>query len=578
MSRPVSPRESNGRTPRKIIVVGGVAGGMSVAARARRLDENAEILVFERGRDVSFSNCSLPFHLSGIIPDARSLVLMTPPAFAAQYNIEVRTRHEVIRINRAEKTVTVANLVAGEQFDEPYDTLFLSPGAVPVLPPIPGVDSEHVFTVRNVEDIDRIQRRVSQTMVTDVVVVGGGYVGLEVAENLRMAGKRVTVIEMQDQVLMRLDSDIVQLVHRELHDQGINLVLSDALTEIGPDKVMVASGASYAAQAVVMAIGVRPETSLAAACGLTLGTTRAIKVDGHYRTNDPDIYAVGDAIEVFNQLTHKPSRLAMAGPAQRQARAAADHLYGQSTRQTGVIGSAVVRVFDQTAASTGLTENECRAENMSFERVYVIGADKVGLMPGSQAMHLKLLFEVPTGRVLGAQAVGPGNVEKRIDVIATLIMMGGTIADMRDLELCYSPWYSTAKDVVNNAALVALNILNKVYRQVTVGDLRRIIEDDDAMIIDAREEDEYALGHIKGAVNIPLSQFRNRLNEIPTDRPVYCHCRIGQRSYNMVRALNQLGFPNAINIGGSFLGFCNHEYFHDQVSGRESLVTEYNFR
>ena len=267
----------------------------------------------------------------------------------------------------------------------------------------------------------------------------------------------------------------------------------------------------------------------------------------------------------------------MAGPAQRQARAAADHIYGQSTRQRGVIGSAVVRVFGQTAASTGLTENECRAQSLSFDKVYVIGQDKVGLMPDSKPMHLKLLFEVPTGRVLGAQAVGPGNIDKRIDVIATLIMMGGTLEDLRDLELCYSPWYSTAKDVVNNAALVALNILNKVYQQVTIGDLRRLIEDHDAVIIDAREEPEYARGHIRGALNIPLSQFRSRLEEIPRDRPVYCHCRIGQRSYNMVRALNQLGFPNAINIGGSFLGFCNHEYFHDQISGRESLVTEYNF-
>ena len=562
---------------KKIVIVGGVAGGMSVAARARRLDESADILVFERGEDVSFSNCALPFHLSGIIPDARSLVLMTPPVFASQYNIDARVRHEVVQINRAEKSVSVANLTTGEQFDEPYDTLVLSPGAVPILPPIPGAESEHVFTVRNVQDIDRIQRRVSRAEVTDVVVVGGGYIGLEVAESLKLAGKRVTLVEMQDQVIMRLDNDLVQLLHRELYDQGVTVVLSDALTEIGPDRVTLASGASHRAQAVIMAIGVRPETALADKCGLTLGTTGAIAVDGHLCTNDPDIYAVGDAIEVFNQLTHKPARLAMAGPAQRQARAAADHIYGRTTRRTGVVGSAVVRVFDQTAASTGLTENECGKEHMSFDKVYVIGQDKVGLMPGSKPIHLKLLFEVPTGRILGAQAVGPGAVEKRIDVIATLIMMRGTLEDLRDLELCYSPWYSTAKDVVNNAALVALNILNKEYQQVTVGDVRRLIVEENAFILDAREEDEYARGHIKGAVNIPLSQFRNRLDEIPRDRPVYCHCRIGQRSYNMVRALGQLGFPNAINIGGSFLGFCNHEYFHDQVSGRESLVTEYNF-
>lgn len=570
---------SGSQMPRKIVIVGGVAGGMSVAARVRRLDESAEIVVFDRGEDVSFSNCALPFHLSGIIPDARSLVLMTPAVLASQYKIDARVRHDVVQINRPEKTVTVVDLATGKQNDEPYDTLVLSPGAVPILPPIPGIESEHVFTVRNVQDIDRIQRHVSSDTVTDVAVVGGGFIGLEVAENLTAAGKHVTIVEMQDQVLIRLDNDIVQLLHRELHDHGVTLALSEALSDIGPTQVTVASGASYPAQAVIMAIGVRPETTLADKCGLTLGATGGIAVDGHYRTSDRDIYAVGDAIEVFNQLTRKPSRLALAGPAQRQARAVADHIYGQSTRQTGVIGSSVVRVFDQTAASTGLNEHECRAEHMSFDKVYVIGQDKVGLMPDSRPMHLKLLFEVPTGRVLGAQAVGPGNVEKRIDVIATLIMMGGTLENLRDLELCYSPMYSTAKDVVNNAALVALNILNKVYRQVTVGDLRAIIEDRDqnAMIIDVREEKEFARGHIKGAVNIPLSQFRSRLDEIPRDRPVYCHCRIGQRSYNMVRALNQLGFPNAVNIGGSFLGFCNHEYFHDQVTGRESLVTEYNF-
>lgn len=563
--------------PKKIVVVGGVAGGMSVAARCRRLDETAEILVLDRGRDVSFSNCALPFHLSGVIPNSDSLVLSTPAIFAARYNIEARVRNEVLSIDRVAKTVAVVNHETGEEYQEHYDFLVLSPGAVPMKPPIPGADEPHVFTVRDVVDIDRLKKHVDQPHVTDVVVVGGGYIGLEVTENLVIAGKKVTMVEMRDRVMMRLDSDIVQLLHRELHDRGVQLVLNDALTKVGQDSVTVASGASYPAQAVVMAIGVRPETSLAVDSGLQIGPTGGIVVDSHFRTSDSSIYAVGDAIEVFNQLTHKPSRLAMAGPAQRQARAAADHIYGMSQRQTGVIGSAVVRVFEQTAASTGLTEDECRAENMSFDKVYIIGDDMVGLMPESAPMHLKLLFEVPTGRILGAQAVGTGNVDKRIDVIATLIMMGGTLEDMRDLELCYSPLYSTAKDVVNNAALVALNILNRVYSQVTIGDVRRLIVEDDATIVDVREPHEFAAGHIKGALNIPLSQFRERLDEFPTDKPFYVHCRIGQRSYNVVRALNQLGYPNAVNIGGSFLGFCIHEYFTDQVTGRESLITEYNF-
>lgn len=562
---------------KKIVIVGGVAGGMSVAARCRRLDEDAEIVVFDRGAHVSFSNCALPFHLSGMIPDAQTLVLMTPQVFDKQYNIDARVRHEVLDINRAGRTVTVKNLDSGEVFEEEYDVLVLSPGANPILPEIPGAHAEHVFTVRDVVDIDRIKRYVDQPHVTDVVVVGGGYIGLEVAENLVHAGKKVTMVEMRDQVLTRLDSDIVQLLHRELHRNGVNLVLGDALTKIGTDTVTVASGTTVPAQAVIMAIGVKPETTLAVKAGLKIGSTGGIWVDGHYRTSDSAIYAVGDAIEVFNQLTHKPSRLAMAGPAQRQARAAADHIYGVSQRQTGVIGSSVVRAFDLTCASTGLNEEECVREHMMYDKVYVIGSDMVGIMPGAKPMHLKLLFEVPTGRVLGAQAVGPGNVEKRIDVIATLIMMGGTLEDMRDLELCYSPLYSTAKDVVNNAALVALNVLHSIINQITVGELRKRIVEEDAFIIDVREPAEYQRGHIKGAVNIPMSQFRGRLDEIPKDRPVYCHCRIGQRSYNVVRALNQLGFDNAVNIGGSFLGFSNHEYFHDMNDERESLITEYNF-
>ncbi|MCV2392877.1 FAD-dependent oxidoreductase [Actinotalea sp. M2MS4P-6] len=563
---------------KKVVVVGGVAGGMSVAARVRRLDEQAEIVVFERGRHVSFSNCALPFHLSGMIPRAEQLVLMTPELLRKRHAIDARVRHEVVDIDRAARTVTVHNLDSDETFEEEYDVLVLSPGAVPIRPDIPGATAEHVFTVRDVTDIDHIKRHVDQPHVTDVVVVGGGYIGLEMAENLKHAGKNVTVVEMRDQVLTRLDEDIVQLLHHELLDQGVRLVLNDALTKIGEAGVTVASGTTVPAQAVILAIGVRPETTLAQQVGLKIGDTGAIWVDRHYRTSDSAIYAVGDAIEVFNQLTHKPSRLAMAGPAQRQARAAADHIYGVSQRQTGVIGSSVVRVFSLTAASTGLNEAECIQEHMSYDKAYVIGQDKVNLMPDSKPMHLKLLFEVPTGRILGAQAVGVGNVEKRIDVIATLIMMGGTLEDMRDLELCYSPLYSTAKDVVNNAALVALNVLNQEVHQVTVGDLRRLIVEEDAFVIDVREPVEWERGHIKGAVNIPMSQFRDRLDEIPKDRPVYCHCRIGQRSYNVVRALNQLGFPNAVNIGGSYLGFSHHEYFHDVADDRESLVTEYNFR
>lgn len=336
------------------------------------------------------------------------------------------------------------------------------------------------------------------------------------------------------------------------------------------------SGRTIPAQAVIMAIGVRPETKLAVEAGLEIGETGGIKVDASYRPSDPSIYAVGDAIEVWHKLLGTPTRLPMAGPAQRQARVAADHMYGRPNRDRGVIGSFVVQVFDYTAASTGLNEKQLRSSTLDWDVVYVIPQDSVSLMPDSQPLFFKLLFEKPTGRILGAQAVGKGAADKRVDVIATLLMMDGTLEDLRDLKLCYSPTYSTAKDVVIHAALVGLNLLHGELEQVPVTAVRELSEKG-AFIIDAREEGEWEAGHIKSAVNIPLSQFRDRLDEIPTDQPVYVHCRSAQRSYNMVRALHQLGRPNAVNISGSYLGTSENEYFTDQATGREPIVTEYNF-
>ncbi len=560
---------------KKIVVVGGVAGGMSFAARCRRLDASADIVVFERGRDVSFSNCSLPFHLSGIVEPASSLVLVTPQVFKDRYNLDVRTGHEVVSIDRDAKTVEVRDVKTGDTFSEPYDELCLSPGASPLVPNIPGAAGDNVFTVRNVVDIERL--RAASDAATDIVVVGGGFIGLEVMENLRLAGKNVTLVEAMDQVMVRLDPDIVQLLHREIHDQGVELILGDGISQITPTGVTLASGRTISAQAVVMAIGVVPETKLAREAGLEIGTTGAIKVDVNYCTSDPSIHAVGDAIEEFNLLTGQPQRLALAGPAQRQARAAADHVYGRFTRRRGVLGSSVLQVFDLTAASTGLNERDCRQAGLSFDTVYYINTDKVGLMPTASPLHLKVLFEVPTGRLLGAQAVGKQGADKRIDVFATLLQHGGTLHDLAELELAYSPLYSTAKDVLNMAGLVALNQLHGEIKQVQASAVRDLLAEE-AVIIDVREPGEFARGHVKGAVNIPFSQFRNRLDEIPKDVPVYLHCRIGQRSYYMTRELNQIGFPLATNIDGAFLQLCNFEYFHDTTDPREPVVTKYNFR
>lgn len=562
---------------KRVLIVGGVAGGASVAARVRRLDENAEIVMFERGPHVSFSNCALPYHLSGEIEESETLVLMNPDVFRNQYNIEARTRSEVIAVHAEQKTITVKNLDTGDTYEEAYDKLVLSPGASPIVPPLEGVTSEHVFTVRNVVDIERLQGFVSKQAIEDVVVIGGGFIGIEVAENLVHAGKKVTLVEAQNQVMAPFDYDMVQILHKEMIDNGMDLILGDGIQSVKADHIVLASGKTVKAQAVIMAIGVRPETSLAKEAGLEIGKTGGIKVDHSYRTSAPDIYAVGDAIEVHHKITGQKTRLALAGPAQRQARAAADDMYGIPHRNNGVIGSSAIQVFNMNAASTGLNERTCEQVGYDYDVAFVIPSDKVGIMPNSNPMYFKLIFEKPTGRVLGAQAIGRGNVDKRIDVIASMIMMHATLEDLKELELCYSPVFGTAKDVVNFAALAGLNILNGVIKQVRFNDVRELVEQG-ATIIDGREPGEFKHGHIKTAINIPLSEFRQRLDEIPTDKPIYVHCRSGQRSYNMVKALTNLGYDNVYNIAGSYLGTCLYEYFNDQQQGREPIVTNYNFR
>ncbi|MDT2745638.1 FAD-dependent oxidoreductase [Vagococcus fluvialis] len=562
---------------KRVLVVGGVAGGASTAARVRRLDEFAEIVMFEKGPFVSFSNCALPFHLSGIVEEADNLVLMTPEVFHKQYNITAKVNHEVIEIKPDKKQVVVKNTVTGELTEETYDELMLSPGANPILPSsIKGIGSDHVFTVRNVPDIDGIHRYINDHNIKDVAVVGAGFIGIEVAENLREAGKNVTIIEASNQVMAPFDHDMVQILHKEIIDNGVDLVLSDGVKEIFGDHVVLASGRKVVAKAVIMAIGVTPEVELAKQAGLEIGVTGGIKVNHHYQTSAPHVYAVGDAIEVTHFITQKPTRLTLAGPAQRQARAAADHMYGRTYRNTGVIGSSVIQCFNMNAASTGLNEKDCQKEGIAYQTAYVIPKDKVGLMPNARPLFFKLIFADPSGQLLGAQAMGEGNVDKRIDIIASLIMKHGNLEDLKELELSYSPLFGTAKDVVNMAALVGLNVLNGEYKQVPVTEIREL-QESDAFIIDAREAWEFEEGHIKGAVNIPFSEFRNRLDEIPKDEPVYVHCLSSQRSYNMVKALNMRGFDNAYNLMGSFLGLSMYEYFTDKTEGREPIVTNYRF-
>lgn len=562
---------------KKVLIIGGVAGGASAAARVRRLDEDADIIMFEKGPHVSFSNCSLPFYLSGIVEDSEKLIVMDPITFKQRFNITARVQQEVTAINRQKKTVSVLNVATGATYEESYDTLVLSPGASPIIPNLEGIASQHVFTVRNVVDIERLQNYIQTQDAKNIVVVGGGFIGVEVAENLRLAGRNVSLIEFANQIMMPFDSDMAQILHKEMDDQGVNLILNDGVNKVTKSNIELNSGKSVEADVVVLAIGVRPETKLAVSAGLELGELGGIKVDANYRTSDPSIYAVGDAIEVYHQLLRKPTRLALAGPAQRQARAAADHMYNIPHQNKGVIGSSSIQIFDLVAASTGLNEKTARAAGIQADSVYIIAPDKVNLMPNSNPLHFKLIFEVPTGKILGAQAIGKGNADKRIDVIATLISMGGTLEDLKELELTYSPMFSTAKDVVNLAALVALNILHGRFKQVQVSDVRHLVQDE-AIIIDVRERSEFDKGHLKNAKNIPLSELRERMSEIPKDVPVYVHCRSAQRSYHAVMALQNSGYDHVYNISGSFLGICLYEYFEDKTAGREPIVTAYNFK
>lgn len=563
---------------RKILIVGGVAGGASAATRLRRLNEHDKIIMFEKGPYVSFSNCCLPYNLSDTIKDSQSLVLLDPQKFLTQYKIDARVNNEVIAIDRKNKKVKVKNLLDNTEYEENYDKLILSTGAIPLVPNIKGITEKNIFTVRNIVDIVALKKFIAKSNCKDITVVGGGFIGVEVCENLKQAGFNVTLVEASKQILKQFDYDMVQILHKEIYDKGVNLIVDEKVVELTSSSIILNSKKQIKTDLVVMAIGVTPNTHLARNAQIELGVTGAIKVDSNYCTNDSNIYAIGDAIEVYNKLTHTKNILPLAGPVQKQARAIADHINNRDVLNTGFIGSSAVKIFGLNAASTGLSEDLIRILNIKidYDVVRIVPFDKVSLMPNSNPLHFKLIFEVPTGRILGAQAIGKGNVDKRIDVIATAIKFNGTVYDLKDLELCYAPQFSTAKDVINNAGYVASNVLNNTFKKVSVTKVRELVENKQ-VIIDVREKKEFELGSIIGAINIPLSQLRNRLDEIPNNKPLYIYCRSAQRSYNAVLILMQLGFNSVYNIEGSFLGVCLYEYFNDKVKNKKSIVTNYNF-
>lgn len=563
---------------KKVLIIGGVAGGASTAARLRRHSEEDRIIMFEKGPHVSFSNCGLPYHLSGMISEVEKLVLMSPQKFLAQYNIEARVNSEVIEIDRKNKEVVVKDSVTKKTYRESYDKLVLSMGAKPIVPKFEGLDSVNVFTIRNVVDINRLNLFVKERKDKKITVIGGGFIGIEAAENLREAGYEVTLIEAADQILKIFDYDMVQRLQKEMYDKGVELIVGDKVEKFKKNCVVLESGKVIISEVVVLAIGVAPDTELAVKAGIELGKTGAVKTDNNYMTNDRDIYAVGDMIEVYSPLFNDYFKLSLAGPAQKQARAVADHINGRVVDNRGYIGSSVIKVFDFNGASTGLTESLIKARGMSlnYETIEIIPSDKVGLMPNANPMYFKLIFEVPTGRVLGAQAIGKGNVDKRIDVIASVIKFGGTIEDLKDLELCYAPPFGTAKDVVNFGGYVASNVLERRFKQEHFSKVRELLEAGEC-IIDIREKGEYAEGHLKGVPNIPLSELRERVNEIPKDRTVYLQCRSGQRSYNACLLLQNLGYTNVVNVTGGILGISMYEYFNDKTKNREPILTKYFF-
>jgi NADPH-dependent 2,4-dienoyl-CoA reductase/sulfur reductase-like enzyme/rhodanese-related sulfurtransferase len=562
----------------KILIVGGVAGGASTAARLRRNSENDQIIMFERGPHVSFSNCSLPYYLSDTIQNAESLVLMSPEKFLKQYNIQARVNNEVIAIDRKNKNVSVKNVLTNEIYTENYDKLILSPGAKPIVPPIPGKEFVNIFTVRNVVDITKLKQSILEHMPRNIAVIGGGFIGVEVAENLREAGYKVSLIEAMPQIMRTFDYDMVQILHKEMNDHEIDLIVNDKVDSFAQDQVILGSGKTVLADVVIMAIGVAPETDLAKQAELTIGKTGAIAVNDACQTNDPDIYAVGDAIEVSGALFADKFKLALAWPAQVQARGVADHINGKEFKNLSYIGSSCIKIFDYNAASTGLTEGFIQATkmNLDYEIVMITPNDQVSLMPTNHTMFFKLLFEKVTGRVLGAQAIGKGNVDKRIDVIATAIKFNATVQDLIDLELCYAPPFSTAKDVVNMAGYVATNLLENRFKQISVAQIRELVQQD-ALILDVREAAELAKGRIINSLHIPLSELRARVNELPRDQAIYIHCRSGQRSYNAVLALQNLGYTQVFNLAGGFLSLSFYEAFNDQDLKRTPIVTAYNF-
>ena len=551
----------------KVVIVGGVAGGATAAARIRRLDEEAEILVFERSGYISYANCGLPYYIGGVIEDPEELTLQTPESFFRRFRIHMKVRHEVTAIHPEKKTVSVKNLETGAVFEESYDKLLLSPGAKPVWPDLPGMDSDKLFTLRTVEDTLRIKEFIDRNKPKSAVMVGGGFIGLEVAENLRELGLEVTIVQRPKQLMNPFDADMAAFIHAEVRKHGVQLALGHSVAGFaeknGGIEVLLKDNPPLHADLVVLAIGVTPESQLAKDAGLALGMKGSILVNDRMETSIPDIYAVGDAVQVKHYVTGEDALIALAGPANKQGRIAADNICGGDSRYLGSQGSSVIKIFDMTAASTGINETNARKSGLDVDTVILSPMSHAGYYPGGKLMTMKVVFEKETSRLLGAQIVGYEGVDKRIDVLATAIHAGLKATQLKDLDLAYAPPYSSAKDPVNMAGFIIDNI-SRGLKQWHLSDAAELPRDGSVTLLDTRTEGEYRRGHIEGFRNIPVDELRARIGEIEAGKPVYVICQSGLRSYIATRILEGYGFE-AYNFAGGFR-------FYDAVMHDRALV------
>lgn len=552
----------------KIVIVGGVAGGATAAARLRRLDEHAEIIVFERSGFISYANCGLPYYIGDVITDSDLLTLQTPESFLSRFRVSMKVHHEVTSLHPERHAVSVKNLETGEEFEETYDKLILSPGAKPTQPKLPGTDIDKLFTLRTVEDTLRIKTYIEKNQPKSAVLVGGGFIGLELAENLRELGMEVTIVQRPKQLMNPFDSDMAAFLHNEMRKHGVKLALGHTVEGFQETtdgvRVLLKEAEPLCADMVVLAIGVTPDTKLAKDAGLELGIKDSILVNAHMQTSAPDIYAVGDAVQIKHFVTGQDALISLAGPANKQGRIAADHICGKNSSYPGSQGSSVIKVFDMTAAVTGVNETNARKAGLAVDKVILSPMSHAGYYPGGKIMTMKVVFEKETYRILGAQIVGYEGVDKRIDVLATAIHAGMKSSDLAELDLAYAPPYSSAKDPVNLAGFMIENISDGTLKQFHLEDIKTLPLDGSVILLDTRTPEEYERGHMAGFTNIPVDVLREHLKELPKEKPVYVMCQSGLRSYIATRILKGNGY-RAYNFSGGFR-------FYDAVMNDHCLI------